>query len=79
MEDIFVELCVLLVCLGFCVDGNLAKVRASIYDDQLALLMYLCVDENGYKEIGIVMGGLRSPDLALGVLCVFLRRLGLGC
>lgn len=46
-RHVSVELCVL---LGVCVDGNLAKVRASICDDQLALLIYLCVGENGYKE-----------------------------
>lgn len=59
------------LCLGFCVDVNLAKVRASIYDNQLALLMYLCVDENNYKETEIDVGGLRSPDLSFGrVECV---------
>jgi hypothetical protein len=60
-----------------CVDGNSAKVRASIYDDQLAVLVYLCVGENGYKETEIDMGGLRSPDLALGVFCAFLGKVRL--
>lgn len=77
-RHVSMELCVLLVCLGVCVDANLAKVTASIHDDQLALFIYLCVGEIDYKETEIDMGGLRSPDLALSMFCVFLQKVRLG-
>ena len=52
--------------------------RLQLVSMMISLHFYLCVGEIDYKETEIDMGGLRSPDLALSMFCVFLQKVRLG-